>query len=273
MQAPSGRDLALEEHDMKRALLALAASVLGSGCIVSSTPAPQVGDVDVFWEFWRYAPAQQGGSVVYDPIPNATVPGPDRACTDSGVDTVYVSYPGFSSPALSCLRSGMQGVALQNVPAGSVQITVSGYRGGVKVYESTYPVDVYDGSLAQYDFDVEGVNAPMELWAEFQIGTALANFCDVAGNPAVTYTIVDHANTVIWSAANTAAVPCPGTTALPLPVFPPAGLNDSLDFDDYSVRMYGYEGATLSYDSGNVAVQHYASQAGQQGVDVTLVHL
>jgi hypothetical protein len=90
---------------MRRLALLLAASVLGTGCVASSTP-PCTHTVSIGWPSFLLA----NGAV-------------EQSCTAAGVTSVEVLMDGVSVKRVPCSDGGMSVV---DVPGGSQQFTVEG---------------------------------------------------------------------------------------------------------------------------------------------------
>ncbi len=247
---------------MKRVLPTLMIAALGTGCIDNS---PQTAVVDLWWEFWRYAPAQVSSPnapyVVYDQVPSEVIPGPDRACTQSLVDTIVVSYLGYTSPPLDCIRVGVQGAELPDVPSGTVTFTITAYRGAKAVFEWSGPLDVSANQANGYTIHMPGLHDAFGLYAafyDFNLGATLN--CDAAGNPAVSYTLTDSQGIAVVSVGGPSAVSCSSGATPPLLVNP-TGYESDFDFEDYTVRMQGFIDATLTFDSCDTAAPHWAADS------------
>jgi hypothetical protein len=258
----------MEEIPMKRLALALAAAVLGTGCS-GSHHAPATGSALLYWDFVRTAPAQAGGAVTYD----ATLTGTGTVCPQSDVDTVTVDAPGVAQISVPCVYSGVQGVTVSNVLAGSNVIRVRGWRQGVAVYDDTFTVDVIAGNNAPAGsyLDVRAVQAPIDLFA-YLFTTDTSQYyptCASASNPEIDYDVWDSFGTHVLSA----------TASCTEPANPTAVFVGNLDLDNYTVRMKGFTvagGGVPVFDSCTgstaqvIAFDHFGSQTGAGGIPVTL---
>ena len=261
---------------MKRLALILAATVLGTGCYVSSDyspPPPVYGSVNVYWDFVRNAPAQPGGAVIYDSTLSGAVDGP---CPESAVEAVTVDVPGLAQVDVPCIWSGVQGVTISGIPAGTSSFRVRGWRGIHAVYDETFLRSVPAGpGPASHYLDVSGVPAAIDLFAALYWDTPLPagqyTLCADAAFPTIDYDLFDSFGTRVRSEV---AIPCSDPAAPSFPVF-----MGNLDLDNYTVRMKGYTGpapGTRTFDSCTsttatmMAFDHFGAQVGGSGVPISL---
>lgn len=255
-----------------RTLALVLAAVLGTGCIVTDDD-PEVGLVNLYWEFIRNAPAQQAGFIVYDGDPwTGTVTG---ACPQSGVDAVRIDS-GVGRIDVNCQEFNPQdGVSVQGVSIGGLRegpqtIRVTGYRGDLVVYTSTVQVNVIANSAVEAFASVEPVSAEIDLFADFSDVTSggaelpLAD-CATAGLPNVAFVVADVFGTVIVDGEVGCSDPLPAIVAL-----------ETLDLDDYVVRMQGIEtigpnAGLLTFDSCSVDLAHFGPQTGIDGFVAVLL--
>lgn len=251
--------------------ITLAVALAGTGCIVDSHDDggyyDDVADVIVYWDFLRYAPASpnadRNGFVLYDPYDIGTTL-PNGMCAESGVEVVDVDTPAGTF-SFDCVYDGVQGATLLDMPRGTYNYTITGWRGDVAVYRTTVAI-TNDVSGTQNGIDVDPVSAPIDLFAYLRYGTDLYyQTCNEAQNPTITYRVWDSAGTLVLDDA----VACPGTAvADPLPVF----IGD-LDLDDYTVRMQGLNASSqVVLDSCAWQFDHFdtAGQTGDLGIPITL---
>jgi len=246
---------------MKRLAVVLAASLLGTGCIVSDDSG--LGTVNLYWDFARHAPAQQGGFLFYDEDLSGTG---DQSCDQSAVESVRVVPPVGGAVDVTCVFGGVQGITFFDMPDGAQPFRVTGYRGGITVFDSSVTVSVRSDAVTDAVIDVVGVSAPLDLFGDLATGVPPAEqfylTCAEASNPDITFEI----NDVFGSAIDSGTVGC--TDPLPAPVF-----SSSLDLDDYKVHMQGNrrsDGALL-FDSCWVDLAHFSSQTGTNGFAATLL--
>jgi hypothetical protein len=250
---------------MRRLALLLAATVLGTGCIVTSDDTLGTGDfgtVNLYWDFARHAPAQTGGFIYYD---ESLVGTGNQACAQSAVDTIRVIPPGGNPFDVTCVYNGVQGITIDGVPAGNRIFRVIGYRQAVAVFDSDVAVPVRGGTSTDAIADVVGVPGALDLFGDLAFGTRPSDVyasCAAAGAPNLSYEVKDAFGLTV----DGGTVGC--SDPLPSPVF--AG---NLDLDDYKVRMQGFELGTnaLVFDSCWFDVSHFAAQTGQNGVALTLL--
>jgi hypothetical protein len=233
---------------MRRIALALAAAVLGSGCIVTDS-SPGYGDLNVYWEFVRTKIATGYPTVLYDPVDQA--PTGTGSCVESGVDTVRVTFPDGSFIDWDCRHQGVQGVTAQQVPAGSYSVRVTGYRGANALYDSTQTVSVPDGGVRDATVQVAGIPSNLAVNAHFLSSNGSLEYatCTAALVAEVSYSLVDWAGTVVA----TGTVNCSDPT--------PPGVDfvnaDALDRDRYAIRMQGFASSTATtpdFDSASTAI-------------------
>jgi hypothetical protein len=247
-------------------LVALTAvAMMGTGCFVS-TSDPSSGDVNLFWSFLRHAPAaNQLGFVVYDESLGAV--NAAGVCPESDVDTVRVES--VAGPIdIACtgpIGGGLysQGIVLTNLPAGNNSIRVTGFRNGTAVYRSTTTVNVLRNLTVDKTVSVEGVSAPLDLFADlFSNPTPVAYLdCAEANRPNITFQLRDSFGTLVEDGT----VGCQG--GLPAPV-----LVGDADLDNYTVRMQGFipPSTAVALDSCRVPFDHFAGQTGAGGVVANL---
>jgi hypothetical protein len=263
---------------MKRlAALTLTFAFLGTGCIIDADDddfaVGDYADTVVYWEFVRHAPAQTGGEVLYDPY-DVPLQSGNTVCAESDVDTVEVTTP-VESFVFDCVYAGVQGATLQAMPRGTHNYTITGWRGNVAAYRSTVAITV-DANGELNPVAVEGVSAPIDLFAYFRFGPGgdgrygtpddgLYTTCDEATRPDVLFDVYDSFGTLIVS--DDAGCPT-GMRADPLAVFA-----DALDLDRYDVRMAGYNASQqLVFDSCTQTFDHFDvnGQTDAGGVAITL---
>jgi hypothetical protein len=256
----------MEEIPMKRiAFAAAAAALVGTGCISSSSstpPPPQVGSVNLYWSFVRTAPAQALGRIDYDTTYRGTAIGP---CAQSAVDSVTVDSA-VGQVEVDCVTAGqggtfVQGLGIDGLPAGPQTFRFRGWRGSVLVYDSIVTRDVHAGMVMDYYVAMQGVSAPLDLFAYLSYGVApgtLYASCAAAGSPNIGFEIKD---VVFGTVVDSGLVGC--SDPLPATVF----VGD-LELDDFDVRMRGYEvpGGALVFDSCDVPLAHFAGQIGGAGL-------
>jgi hypothetical protein len=262
---------------MRSLALALCVAVLGTGCIIHDDDDDDgyyygsVGDVNVYWEFIRNAPAQTNGYVVYDASLTGTATG---ACPDSAVEWVRVTstagtYDADCQTWNAADGVSVQGITIGNLPEGTQTVRVRGYRGSVVVHDSSVTVDVFASDVVDAVVSVEPVQASAELYADLAWGTTTPPSyyasCADAGYPNVSYALYDGFGTLVAEDL----VGCED----PLPTFV---YGDQLDLDNYTVRMQGIatSGASTGqvvFDSCGVDFDHFSTQTGTNGVAVNLL--
>ncbi|HEX9050967.1 MAG TPA: hypothetical protein VF841_10580 [Anaeromyxobacter sp.] len=260
---------------MKRFAFAAAAALLGTGCISSSTtttiPPQEVGSVNLYWSFEKYAPAQTSGVIDYDTTFAGTANGP---CAQSAVETVTVDSP-VGQQTVDCVHTnGVQGLGIDGIPAGTQPFRFRGNRSGTVVYDTTVNLQVVPGTNANtassYYVVVKGAYAPFDAFAYLSYApNAFYQTCASASYPAVDYDVSD----VLGNLVLTGSVACQDPAA----GFPVISVPD-LDLDNYTIRMTGWTGnpAVRTFDSCTsstlklLAFDHFASQTGAGGLAVTL---
>ena len=245
------------------ALTAAAVALLATGCGGSSQMP--LGDVDVFWDFVRFAPAHAGGVRVYDSsLAAANVNG---VCPESGVDSVRVTSA-LGSIDVACtgpVGGGVysQGLTLRDLDVGPNNITVTGFRGSTAVYRSTVTVQVLANQATQRVVDVAGIQREIDLLGDLLSGvpgTPYAN-CAAANFPDISFDVHDSFGTLVLSGL----VGC--GTSLPSTLYAQA-----LDVDNYTVRAKGLVTGTSSVvlDSCSVPFDHFVDQLVSSSNPVTV---
>ncbi len=226
---------------MKRSALALAAALLGTGCISSTTttyvPPPDTGAVDFGWSFVRYDAA---GSAI------ATY-----GCSQAGIDNVVVSFQVGGDVTVSCSDSGGDGALVTGVASGTQTVYVTGRRGTHALYQSqTMTITVATGqTTAAHGVQALGIPGDLAIYAHFldQFGNSVGwSSCALANVATLDYVIADWANTVVAQGVVNCANPAGVSFLSP----------NNLDRDQYVIRMRGFaSGASVeSFDSATTAV-------------------
>lgn len=257
---------------MRLSALAVVA-MLGSGCIVHNTndgyvpPPVGYGDVRVFWEFMRNAPAANvNGFVIYDESLAAV--NASGVCPESDVDTVRLeSSLGTVDVACTGPVTGggySQGYVLRSLPAGSNSIRVTGFRGGQAVYRSTVNVPVPSAGVVDRIVTVQGISAGLELYGYlFNSGFGQDYLtCAEALDPNIDFWLWDSFGTLVESGSTSCSDPLPSITF--------AGF---ADLDNYTVRMQGFSvpADVMVFDTCNQAFNHFGAQTGGLGVTADLL--
>jgi hypothetical protein len=129
---------------MRRLAYALAATVLGSGCVVDNGN-PNGGAIF----YWAFSTDTLGDVGQFGPpLSSGTLD-----CATAGVMTVAVSLDGGSSfTSFPCVGSGdVPGIWFQNEVPGTYSYVVEGLRGGLVVYGKSGSVTIPSGADAQVD--------------------------------------------------------------------------------------------------------------------------
>jgi hypothetical protein len=129
---------------MRRLALALAAAVLGSGCIVTNDVPAQGGVIF----YWGFESDQLGNFGDFGNTPTGFAD-----CATAGVNQVRVSVDGGASfDTFNCSGAdGTPGIWFQGMSPGTYAWVVRGLRGGVPVYEASGNVAVPAGADAIQD--------------------------------------------------------------------------------------------------------------------------
>lgn len=217
---------------MKRLALVLAASVLGTGCYVSSdytAPGPS-GTLDISWSFVRTLNDATSSQVTY-------------GCSQAGIDTVVVDTAA-GGLALSCADAAGDGGAVM-LPPGTYDVTLTAYRGGsggVALYSGTIPgVTVFLNQVTSRTASLNAYFDQFQINANFQdlAGTISYPTCASAGVDTISFHLVDYAGTSVYASG-------------PVPCTDPPGITfdstNPVDLDAYTIRVVAY-GATYSFDS------------------------
>lgn len=192
----------------------------------------------LYWSFARHVRGQ-ADLVGYD---LSTAPGGGSgACAQSGVDTVVV-YDASGAPlssGLNCVYEGVQGVSFDGFAPGTYDLTVTGYRNGVALYETPISVNVTTSGGDAWEVSVPGIPDDLDVYSTFlnangvEVWPTCADAYAGTGVETLSYTLVDRAGTTI----DAAAVDCSD----------PAGVSyrvangDGLDRDNYAIRMQGLD--------------------------------
>lgn len=267
---------------MKRLAAVLAAAVLGTGCIITdddNVPLVDYGSVNLYWDFIRNAPALAPPSIiVYDE--SDTDPSIlDGPCDESAVDFVTVDSP-VGQIVVTCVYSGggpvgVEGVGIDGIPEGVRSFRVRGWRtiGGFDyaVYDRTFSLQVPGLTTTDHFLDVTGVSEPLDMFAYLASGTP-PNEIDYTSCSAAIPTgstvppnIGFEVRDVFGTLVEEGFVGC--SDPLPAPVF-----TDSLELDDFKVRMTGYrvEDGAVVFDSCWLDLAHFTPQTGVNGFAPTL---
>ncbi len=234
---------------MKRSALALAAALLGTGCISSNTttyvPPPETGAVDLGWSFIRYNAA---GSPIATYGCTEAVPG---LGTVTVVDSVVVSFQRDGDVTVSCADNAGDGAMITGISAGTQSVTITGRRGGHALFQSqplTITVAV-NQTTAAGTVHVLGIPGDLAIYAHFldQFGNSAGwTTCQLANVATLDYVIADGVNTTVESGTINCADPAGVSFLNP----------NGLDRDQYVIRMRGFaSGASVeSFDSATTAV-------------------
>jgi hypothetical protein len=248
---------------MKRLALALATAALGAGCY--TPPVQQYGSVDLYWDFFRFAPAQTTSNplqtLIYDGTFYGSAQGP---CTQSAVETVTVDSAA-GQVTVDCVGPGpnfAQGIGVDFLPAGSNDVRVRGWRGAVLVYDTSVTIDVPANLISRHYIDVMPMAAPFSLSANLfnssvpaLYPTCLAATPSASGSPPnLKWQIRD---VVHGDLIDTATVGCGLAQSLPAPVL----VDYLLDLDDFQVRVQGLrvEDNAIVLDSCWQPLSHFAT--------------
>ena len=229
---------------MKRIALVIAASLLGTGCIVTdnhhSSGGSGIGAVNVYWEFVRTKLDQNLSTVLYDPFDDPNVAPGTGACTTSGVDVVRIEGLDAAPIDVDCRFQGVQGVNLPGLAAGTYRATISGWRGQAELYATSVDVVVDGGRTRSQSVQVFGIpdNFQVAVTLATADGTSAYLSCSNAGVTELSYNLLDFAGTVVA----TSTVPCVDSSTIP-PGFTLAG-NQALDRDRYSIRLQAFSSST-----------------------------
>jgi hypothetical protein len=259
---------------MRTLAVALAAAALGTGCIVDTDDdydyvPVRTGQVNLYWEFIRNAPAQPGGAVVYDGEPwIGTATG---ACPQSAVEAVRVdSAAGLID--VNCQEwnpadgVSVQGITIAGLPEGSQTVRVRGYRGDAVVYDSAVQLTVVRDAVVEVFAPVEAVSAPFELYGDLAFGDPAAYYldCTEAGFPNLTFALYDSLGTLVDDGEVGCSDPLPAVVHV-----------TSLDLDGYTARLQGIAttgpaAGQVVFDSCGVEFDHFGESTGAAGVVVDL---
>jgi hypothetical protein len=239
---------------MKRLAAVLAAAAFGTGCHSEAPRATPQGGIDLNWSFVRTI--NDGAS---------TPTQVSYTCASAGIDTVVVSLGG-GSVALPCADNVGDGGAIAISP-GTYDVLVSAYRGGT-------------GGVLLYNTQINGVAivanqttvlnpvpldarfAPFQINARFQtLGGAPFATCEAAGVDTISFHLVDHAGTSVYTSGN---LVCTGPFGL---VFDGSSAVGPVDLDTYTIRIVA-TGASFDFDSaappgcGSQVFSHYGTDVG-----------
>jgi len=217
---------------MKRIAFAIAAALLGTGCIVTTSDEP-VGTLDVAW--WFVRTKHDTTTLSY-------------TCAMAGIDRVAVSSTRGWSDSAPCDAGPVDG-ALFTAFTGSQTLTFTGYRGGAALYESVFNVTVVEGATTILDADLWGIPDDLDIYARFVDSDGFDvgwSTCALAGVATLSWSLVDWAGTVVDShsaaCTNPAGVSYSGASAL--------------DRDQYAIRVQGFPSGSIveTFDSATTRV-------------------
>jgi hypothetical protein len=244
---------------MTRLVLALLVVGLGAGCGGSSdTPR---GSLDLAWSFIRTT--HDASTFRY-------------GCDAAGLDAVVVTFGRGGSATLPCRSGGVEGGVVQRAPAGAQLVTLTGYRDGAALYQSSFEIAIPEGGSVAYELDVFGIPDELDIYATFRDFAGgfqvWSTSCALAGVTTLSWSLVDWAGTIVDSAEAACddrfvpGVSYRGTSAL--------------DRDQYVIRMQAFgPGDTLEFDSATTQVSpfcsgqpfnHYGPSIGNFAWDVLL---
>jgi len=217
---------------MKRIAFVLAAALLGTGCVVTTTDDP-VGTLDVAW--WFVRTKHDTTTLSY-------------TCAQAGIDSVVVSSTRGWSRDLPCDGGALDG-AVFSALAGTQTLTLTGYRGPAALYRSVFNVTIVEGATEPLDADLWGIPDDLDIYAwfvdrdGFDVGWST---CALAGVATLSWSLVDWAGTVVDShsaaCTNPAGVSYSGASAL--------------DRDQYAIRVQGFPSGSIveTFDSATTRV-------------------
>lgn len=268
------------EDTMKRTLL-LAVAALASSCTIGPS-GPPTGDLTLFWDFQRAK--LDGTTVGYDTNPYPG--GASRACPQSGVDTISLTYSDGtlvdpSAGAIPCIYGdattpGAQGAIFGPMSSGVHDLVLTGYAGQVATYQARFQVTVVEGRTVEYAVTLPGIPDDLDVYARFmdRFGTTEPwTTCAAAKVNTLTYNLVDGAGTSVASGS----VTCTDPAGLSFRVAQGTGI----DRDTYTIRLVGYRTGVAApiFDSATTALSpscsaqsfaHHGSDVGAAAWDVKL---
>jgi hypothetical protein len=254
--------------NMKRLALTLAATLLGTGCIITDNDLDPVpvhrGSVLLYWDFQKHT---QFGAVPLDD----ELTGAAGVCPESAVDSVTIDTPNGAYD-LDCRKwnasegLGVQGVIIDELPVGLQSFRVRGWRGDLAAYDLSVSLDVYANTVTEHGvLTVPGKPRPLEMFAYLAYGNPAVSVdyqsCAAAGTPNIAYEIYFGPTLVAEHVAG-----C--SDPLPALVF-----QEDLDVDyGYEVRMQGLSlsNGAVVFDSCYVEFDHLATELGVDGFAATL---
>ncbi len=213
----------------------------------SPTPAADgTFALTLYWSFARHVHGQTQ-LVGYDPSPG---PGgiTSSACVQSGVDTVVV-YDAAGAPldgtghGVPCVYEGVQGATFFGFAPGTYDLTVTGYRNGVALYETPVRADVTASGQDAYDVSVPGIPDDLDVYALFLDSTGVEAWttCATAVVDTLQYQLIDSAGTVV----ETGAIAC----------LDPAGISfrnasgAGVDRGSYTISMQALDRGVQAFDA------------------------
>jgi hypothetical protein len=246
---------------MKRSLFVAIAGLAASGCYSSNTSYPAYGDVYLYWDFDRHL--LDGTTVAYDT--NVNPGGGSRACLQSGVDTIDVTYPDgtpvdATSLNIPCVYAGVQGVTIPGLPVGHHTFVVTGYRNlvGPALYSGTIGVDVIGGqAVSPPTVTASGLRGTLVVNGILRNGLTTYATCGDAAVDTIDYWLKDGYGTLLGSGS----VPCVTTQAF--------GVNFGLvDLDVDHVWLDAVRtGTGIIFSVCQQPITHYANDSPSVYVD------
>jgi hypothetical protein len=206
-------------------MLALAGLV--SGC----EPAPLLGDLTIYWDFLRHTYVAQPVSV-----PNCNANSCVYTCGEAGVDSVSITYPGgapvASPPVIACTQLDTNGQPVPGitvaVPAGVNTYVVTGFRGGVPLFQGQGSANVVPGAFNRLDVLAEGLQGNLTVFA--LLGGVDYGTCGAGNIQQFGFILRDGLGTQV----DAGTVPCAPTDGLGVAFGP-------VDLDDYTITLDAWE--------------------------------
>ena len=159
---------------MKRVIVLLAASLLGTGCYSRSSG---LGDISFFWAFADGFNRSSGNF------------GDNNGCGVAGVDSVDIMIDAQTFTS-NCTGPNAAGIRLQDFTPGSYAFTAAGFRGNEQVFAVTSTAVAIGGANNDVDVLLQALN-PQSFVVFYDINGAPPTGCNFSG---LVFRLVDVAS-------------------------------------------------------------------------------
>lgn len=250
---------------MRRAIL-IAAVVLGSGCVVQSSPT--LGSATLYWSFWNSALLGNFGSITDTAA---------QVCGKAGVnqlDITLISPSGVAQPVSTgpCVTAnGVPGTVFLDLSPGTWDYKIEGFRAGVLVFSEdsrvtagAAPFVVNAGADAVVDTRPRAIYWDVQL--NFTVPSCIATDTIEFNASDTTYGVLY--STDLGRTNPPVRVGCLAPASMVIPSVPPAVTGvSSGSYVLGNVRQLDKNGAVVNYPS---CIPHWVQGATSTVVPVTI---